>query len=88
MDWGTNLPLLVPLAVFFVLLSSPAAGTARRVKKATLLCLFISLGIETAQLFIPARFTSTTDIVQNTLGAFLAAWLVARLTRYKPKKET
>jgi VanZ family protein len=25
------------------------------------------------------RFPGTTDVVQNTLGAFLAAWLTARV---------
>ena len=39
--------------------------------------LLLSLVLETAQLFLPARAPSVADVVANGLGALLGVWLLS-----------
>jgi hypothetical protein len=54
-------------------------GTAQRTAFAGVLGFGLSLVIETAQYFIPARFPGTTDLLLNTLGACLGGLVAAGL---------
>jgi glycopeptide antibiotics resistance protein len=69
-------------AVGNVILFAPFGGAlallGRRHLAATLAGLALSAAIETIQLAIPGRTTSTADVVWNTLGAALGWALVAR----------
>ena len=51
---------------------------ARRLLAVTLLGFLLSMGIETLQVFTRDRIPSSADLVANTLGATLGAWLVLR----------
>jgi VanZ family protein len=62
-----NILLFVPLGFLYRMI------TGRR--GALLMGLGLSLSIEILQLFIPARTTSVVDVLANTLGAGLGAWL-------------
>ncbi|HAV78333.1 MAG TPA: hypothetical protein DCX53_13380 [Anaerolineae bacterium] len=68
----SNIILFVPLG-FFYRLSSRERG-------AVLLGAAISIGIETIQMFMPARTPSIIDILTNTLGAGLGAILYDNLS--------
>ncbi len=62
-----NILLFLPLGFLYRMI------TGRR--GALLMGLGLSLSIEILQLFIPARTTSVVDVLANTLGAGLGAWL-------------
>jgi len=77
-DLVGNVPLFVPLGFFLAL--SPLLRVAGRWRP-VLLCLvggLASLVVETLQLFSPARFTQTTDLITNSAGTLLGI-TVARL---------
>ncbi|MEI8165061.1 MAG: VanZ family protein [Chloroflexales bacterium] len=67
-----NVILFLPLGFLYRL-----TGGSRR--GAIILGAALSLGVETAQLFVPVRTTSPMDFMSNTLGAWLGAWLHDRL---------
>jgi glycopeptide antibiotics resistance protein len=46
---------------------------------ATLYCFLLSLAVEAAQLFLPGRYASVSDVILNTLGGAVGATLFARL---------
>ena len=54
---------------------------ARRLLLVTLLGLFLSLSIETLQVFTRDRIPSSADVVVNTLGTFIGAWVMLRSIR-------
>ena len=67
MPFGAALALLIP--------------TCRRrslLALITLSALLCSLSIETLQYFIPERHSMASDILMNTIGGFLGAWLTVR----------
>ena len=41
-------------------------------------CALFSLGMETVQFFIPSRYSSVVDVLTDTAGAVLGAWLASR----------
>ena len=55
------------------------AGGGRSVLAVTALCASVSLGIETGQLFFAGRVTETQDLILNTLGGALGAWVGMQL---------
>jgi hypothetical protein len=73
LDVFNNLLLLAPTGVFLALLVR-----RRPVLSATLVCLLLSLSVELLQLAVPTRVTSLYDLLCNTVGGGLAAWLTAR----------
>jgi glycopeptide antibiotics resistance protein len=76
-DVGLNVLLFVPFGVLGGLSEHTSHSSfARRVLLVTLLGLLVSLGVETAQVFTRNRIPSSTDVVTNTLGAFLGAWML------------
>ena len=68
-NFVSNILLFLPLGFFYRL------TTGKR--GAFLLGAVTSSIVETAQIFIPARTPSTIDILANTLGAGLGAWIHA-----------
>jgi hypothetical protein len=60
----------------------------RSVRQALLLGALLSLGVEFAQLWIPGRYTTFSDLGANSLGALLGAGLSAtRRSWWKPTEE-
>ncbi|MBV7282359.1 VanZ family protein [Corynebacterium sp. TAE3-ERU30] len=68
-----NVALFAPLGFVLVLL---LRGRAHPVRTATLLSLALSLGIELAQYVFRLGYSDIDDLLYNTLGAALGAWLV------------
>ena len=74
-DFLVNLLGFIPLGALFVCLG----GGRQAVALATAACASLSLGIELGQLFFAGRVTETADLMLNTLGGALGAWLAWRL---------
>jgi VanZ family protein len=53
----------------------------------TLACSLMSLGLEAAQTYLPARVPSLLDWIANTLGGAAGAWLGATLNRAAQRSE-
>ncbi len=68
-----NLGMLGPLGLLLVLPRRRDESGSVRIFKATLWCLIFSVLIETSQYFLPARTPSASDVLMNTIGAFLGA---------------
>ena len=76
-DVGLNVLLFVPFGVLGSLAERASHPSfARGVFLVTLLGLFLSLSVETTQVFTRNRIPSSTDVVTNTLGALAGAWVV------------
>ena len=74
-DWTINLLGFVPFGWLVVMLRRPHSG----IFLAIMLSAGLSTTIEAGQLLVFAdRFPSTEDIIMNTLGAALGAWLARR----------
>jgi glycopeptide antibiotics resistance protein len=56
-------------------------SSSRRIPLAAVGAATVSFAGETLQLYSHQRFPSATDLVMNTTGAVLAAWLVSRRDR-------
>lgn len=76
-DMPANVLFFMPVGYLFVLARDPAKP--RPVWAATLLGLATSLCIEASQQFLPVRMTSLTDVVANSIGAAIGAWMCMRV---------
>jgi VanZ family protein len=74
-DLAINVFGLVPTGCCLAALLAWINGSRRSLLYATFLGFSISLTIEILQAFIPTRFSGTTDLITNTSGAALGAWL-------------
>lgn len=74
-DFVINLLGFIPLGILLFCL----AGGGRSVLAVTALCASVSLGIEAGQLFFAGRVTETQDLILNTLGGALGAWVGMQL---------
>jgi len=74
-DLAINVFGLVPVGCCFAALLAWLNGRRRSLLYATLLGLLTSMTIEVLQAFMPTRFSGMTDLISNTLGAALGAWL-------------
>lgn len=66
LEFGANIAMFVPIGLFFLLLLG-----IRRWWLAVVLGFMLTVGIETAQLFIPGRVSDVRDVIANTAGAFV-----------------
>jgi len=69
LDFVLNIVMFLPAGALL-------AKLGRRVSTATALAALLSLGIESAQMYIPHRHPSQLDILANALGAFVGALAV------------
>jgi VanZ family protein len=74
-DLAINVVGLVPLGFCFSALFARFNGRKRSLLYTTLLGFCVSLTIEVLQAFMPTRYSGTTDLITNTSGAALGAWL-------------
>jgi hypothetical protein len=79
-DVAANIVGFVPLG-FVVCLLLLEWGAGHPMKTAALLCFLVSLIIEIGQYLLPFRMSGTTDLLTNTVGSALGAWLGTRLGR-------
>ena len=81
-DVVSNVLLFLPWGVLYAWLAAGRGrGLARTIAGAALGGLALSGAVEVAQLFLPSRTTSLTDLTTNTAGAALGAlagWPIAR----------
>ena len=75
LEFTANIGMFIPVGVLLALLLPP-----RRWWVAVLIGFAMTVTIETAQLFIPGRFSDVRDIIANTAGAAIGVAIV-RLVR-------
>jgi VanZ family protein len=75
LDWLLNLIGFVP----FGFLTARVFPHRRVILKATLAAFVLSLSIEATQIFLPARFPSSEDVLLNIIGAALGAILAGKI---------
>ncbi len=81
-DVWTNLLGYAPLGFFLALSVLRGSRPGWPVSRATLSCAALSLVLETAQSYLPARVPSNLDLMLNTTGAWLGAGLAFLLERW------
>jgi VanZ family protein len=72
-DILANIAGFVPLGAIFGVYFSLQRSRVQAILNSTLVGAFLSFAIEILQAYIPRRFSGTTDIITNTLGALLGA---------------
>ncbi|NEN07502.1 VanZ family protein [Diaminobutyricibacter tongyongensis] len=72
LEFTANIGMFIPVGVLLALLLPP-----RRLWVAVLIGFAMTVTIETAQLFIPGRFSDIRDIIANTAGAALGVAMVS-----------
>lgn len=80
-DIGINVLGYMP-AGFFLALAACRTGRAHHaVLRSTLVCLVLSMGMETVQIYLPSRVSSNVDFGLNVLGGWLGALSATFLER-------
>ena len=91
MDLAINVVGFIPMGFCMAAFLGFVVGCRRSVAIAILLCFTTSLLIEVLQAFMPLRYSGTTDLITNTcgglLGAFLYRLVAGYLSRWRPKLE-
>ncbi len=72
-DVALNIVAYLPLGAMLFACLRPPLSPAAAFPVATLLTALLSLAVESAQMFLPARVASNLDILANTLGAAIGA---------------
>ena len=81
-DVGSNILGYVP-AGFFLALTACRTGRGRNaVAGATMVCLLLSMCMETVQIYLPSRVPSNVDFGLNVLGAWIGAVSASWLERF------
>jgi glycopeptide antibiotics resistance protein len=78
LEFLSNVAMFIPIGLFFLLLLG-----RRRWWLAILLGVALTIGIETAQLYIPGRVSDIRDVISNSVGAMTG--VVAGLLLTAPK---
>ena len=71
-----NMVMSLPFGVLLGMIIQSGAKPEKALLKTAVLAAFFSLLIKTLQYFLPERHPAASDLLMNTLGAFLGAWLV------------
>ena len=74
-DLAINIFGLVPLGFCFSAVFAWVLGQKQSLLYTAILGFCVSLTIEVFQAFMPTRFSGTTDLITNTTGTALGAWL-------------
>jgi len=74
-DVAINVFGLVPLGFCFCALFAWRIGVRHSLLYATIFGFCVSLTIEILQAYMPTRISGTTDLITNTSGTALGAWL-------------
>jgi Glycopeptide antibiotics resistance protein len=80
-----NIVMFLPFGVLLGMIQS-GAKPERILLKTAVLAAFFSLIIESLQYFLPERHPAASDLLMNSFGAFLGAWLVSRGLAVVPLK--
>jgi VanZ family protein len=72
-DVVVNFAAYVPLGLLLSIVLGARQGPARGAVTATLAAAIVSLAMEAAQMFLPARIASNVDLIANGLGALVGA---------------
>jgi len=72
-DVAVNVAAYLPLGFLFSVACGARFGPAWGAITATFAAALVSLSMEAAQMFLPARISSNVDLLANTLGALLGA---------------
>jgi len=81
LEFMSNIAMFVPIGLFFLLLFG------RRFWWLAILCGFaLTVGIETAQLFIPGRVSDVRDVISNSSGAIVGVVVGLVLTAPKARR--
>ena len=83
-DLVGNIIMFLPVG-FFVGWRS-RAGIRRSLLEATLIGLLASGSIETAQMWLPSRFTGPSDLLTNILGSVLGCLVYAGISRFSERR--
>jgi glycopeptide antibiotics resistance protein len=81
LEFTGNVLMFLPIGLFFLLLVG-----RRRWWLAMLFGVLLTIGIESAQLFLPGRVTDPRDIVANSAGALLGVLVALVLTAAKARR--
>jgi glycopeptide antibiotics resistance protein len=81
-----NIVMFLPFGVLLGMIAQSGAKPERTLLKTAVLAAFFSLVIETLQYFLPERHPAASDLLMNTFGSFLGAWLVSRGLAVVPLK--
>ena len=74
-----NLAMLIPFGFLLALRIRTSRSSVETIWTVGLLAALFSLGIEAAQFFLPSRQPSATDLVLNSVGGMVGAWLSVAL---------
>ena len=83
-DIAVNFAAYVPLGLLLSIGWGARYGPARGAIAATLATALLSVSMEAAQMFLPARIASNVDLLANTLGALLGAMAAPLLAPAQP----
>jgi glycopeptide antibiotics resistance protein len=78
-DVALNVAMFVPIGWGLHRAARRRGGALRtRLLRAVILAAAFSLTMETVQAWLPNRYSSVVDVLANTLGATIGAWLQSR----------
>jgi glycopeptide antibiotics resistance protein len=78
-DVALNVAMFVPIGWGLHRAARRRGGAPRtRLRRAVILAAAFSLTMETVQAWLPNRYSSVVDVLANTLGATIGAWLQSR----------